>query len=113
MVVTAKNNSLKRELVFVTLALAMIAYFASHAYSGKYGVHANRAFELELATLRDELQAAVSERKKLESRVALLQPASLDRDLLEERARTSLGFVHPNDVVIFLNAPAKPTAAKH
>ncbi|HUF43773.1 MAG TPA: septum formation initiator family protein [Aestuariivirgaceae bacterium] len=46
---------------------------------------------------RDKVRA---ERIALDERVALLRPDSIDPDLLEELARTTLGFVRPNDLVI-------------
>jgi cell division protein FtsB len=41
-----------------------------------------------------------AERLDLERRVALLRPDNLDPDMLEERARTMLDFVHPDEIVI-------------
>jgi cell division protein FtsB len=38
----------------------------------------------------------------LEARAKLLRDSSLSADLLEERARSLLGFTHPNDYVIRL-----------
>jgi cell division protein FtsB len=42
-------------------------------------------------------------KRRLERRVALLRPESLDRDMLEERARAVLNLARPEDRVILLN----------
>ena len=44
-----------------------------------------------------------SERAELEARAHLLRDASLSRDLLEERARSLLGFSDPRDYVVRLD----------
>jgi cell division protein FtsB len=35
-----------------------------------------------------------------ERRLALLRPTSIDPDMLDERTRALLGYVHPHDVVM-------------
>ena len=46
-------------------------------------------------------------REVFERRIALLRSDQIDRDLLEERARTLLGRVHPNDLVIITGPASK------
>ena len=47
------------------------------------------------------LAAVEAERSTLERRVDLLRPDHLDRDMLDERARSQLNLAAPNDIVIF------------
>ena len=47
-----------------------------------------------------ELAAVTAQKKTLEHRVTLLRPESLDRDMLEERARAMLGVVHKDDLIV-------------
>jgi cell division protein FtsB len=80
-------------------AVALIGYFAFHAYHGNYGLEARKGYEADIARLtrvRDDLRA---ERANLDRHVALLRPESIDPDMVEELARRDLGFVHPNDLV--------------
>ncbi|MEK9596102.1 MAG: hypothetical protein VW057_09085, partial [Rhodospirillaceae bacterium] len=42
----------------------------------------------------------IQRRQLIEDRVALLRPESLDRDMLEERARAMLNLGYATDVVI-------------
>jgi cell division protein FtsB len=80
---------------------AVIGYFAYHLLDGQYGLMSWLAFEERAYKLQTELVDIKSEREKLEYRVALMRPESLDPDLLEERARQTLGFSRPNEVTIF------------
>lgn len=80
-------------------AVALIGYFAFHAYHGNYGLKARKGYEADISRLtrvRDDLRA---KRANLESHVALLRPESIDPDMVEELARRDLGFAHPNDLV--------------
>lgn len=77
-----------------------VAYFAYHAQHGARGLDANKSFETEILELTAELQRMQSERQAMETRVAQFQPASVDRDFLDEEARATLGWLHPNDRVL-------------
>ena len=71
-----------------------------------------RAAEAQLATMRVSLRDAAlvaksrelaelrAQRQDLEMRAQLMRDTSLSRDLLEERARSLLGFADPRDYVI-------------
>jgi cell division protein FtsB len=86
-----------------TLIAAMIAYFGYHGVHGERGLYAHRNFNAEIAALNTELASLEADRKALEARVARFAPNSVDRDLLDEEARESLGWMHPNDRVIPLS----------
>ena len=47
----------------------------------------------------------------MERHVALLRPESLDRDMIDERAREPLNMADAKDIVIFLD-PAEPPAVR-
>ncbi|HMP62641.1 MAG TPA: septum formation initiator family protein [Phenylobacterium sp.] len=84
-----------------TAALALlIAYFAYHAFTGEQGLLTSAQRDAALAEKSAELAELVAVRKDLEVRAQLLRDASLSADLLEERARSLLGYSHPRDYVI-------------
>jgi cell division protein FtsB len=91
------------QLSLWTLIGAMIAYFGYHGIHGERGLRAHRNFNAEIAALNTELVGLEGERKAIEERVARFAPNSVDRDLLDEEARESLGWLHPNDRVIPLS----------
>ena len=89
----------KQALVPIFGAL-VVGYFSYHMVQGEYGVLAYLQLQSKIERA-EALQAVLSqEREILESRVVLLHPDSLDRDLLEERARVMLNYARPDDVVI-------------
>ena len=51
--------------------------------------------------LKDKYEAMQKDRARLESKVALLRPESIDPDLLDELARGNLELAKPTDVVAF------------
>ena len=50
--------------------------------------------------LEDRLDALKNRRGRMEKRIALLSDKSLNKDMLDERARAVLNFVHPDEVTI-------------
>jgi len=54
-----------------------------------------------VAVLKDKFDALLAEREKLEGKVSLLRPESIDPDLLDELARGNLELAKPTDVVAF------------
>ena len=84
-----------------TAALAfLIFYFAFHALTGDRGLLSSNQRNAALAERHQELARLRAQRIDLESRARLLRDASLSADLLEERARSLLGFADPRDYVI-------------
>jgi cell division protein FtsB len=82
------------------IAATVFAYFAYHAVQGDRGLLAWFTLGQRVEDARLEYERISAKREDLAARVRLLQPGSLDRDLLEERVRAMLGYVHRDDVVI-------------
>ena len=64
-----------------------------------------------MASLKSELESVQAERKRMEAHVALMRPESLDRDMIDERAREALNMADAKDIVIFLD-PADRRSAR-
>jgi cell division protein FtsB len=83
------------------LALALgIFYIVFHVFSGEHGLYALLKEERTLELLQTQLSDVETERKDLEHRVHLMSDKSLDRDMLDEQARTVLNTANPNEIVI-------------
>ncbi|MBI1408003.1 MAG: septum formation initiator family protein [Caulobacter sp.] len=80
----------------------LIVYFVFHGLTGELGWLLSEQRQLEQAQLHEKLKRVRQERMDLEARARLLRDGSLSRDLLEERARSVLGFADPRDYVIRL-----------
>jgi cell division protein FtsB len=86
-----------------TAALALlIFYFGVHAFTGDRGLLSSTQRDAALAAKTLELQRLQVQRTDLEARAKLLRDGSLSADLLEERARSLLGYADPKDYVIRL-----------
>jgi cell division protein FtsB len=105
MVTRRRLRSLLTALGLYTVAALLIGYFAVNAYSGNRGLNVKHDLELHAATLTGELERLKAERALWERRVALLKADSLDPDMLDERARAILNYVHPNDATLILRRP--------
>lgn len=94
-----------RQAVFPTVSICVAAYFGYHLVQGDYGLVSWLRMSHEIEQTKAELARVSAEREVLERRVSLLRPESLDLDMIEERARVTLGFAAENDVVILEPTP--------
>ncbi len=109
MVVRTRLRSIVTAIGLYCLAGLLVAYFGMHAYSGNHGIKAKEDLDLQMSELATELKQLRAERGEWERRAALLRSESVDPDMLDERARAMLDYVHPRDL-IYLKAAAKPAA---
>ena len=93
--------------LYVTAAL-LIGYFGVNAFSGNHGLKAKQDIDQQIASLSTELAQLQIERAQWERRIALLRSSGLDPDMLDERARALLDYVHPNDLTLMLDTPRHP-----
>ena len=108
MVTRTRLRTALTTLVLYLGAGLLIAYFGMHAYSGNHGLRAKEDLVSQMRDLSEELARLKGERSEWERRVALLRPGSLDPDMLDERARALLDYVHPRDLVLTGKALAGP-----
>ncbi|HKT53094.1 MAG TPA: septum formation initiator family protein [Caulobacteraceae bacterium] len=89
-----------RSYIPTAILAFLIFYFGFQALTGDRGL---LSIGRRNATLREEqvqLAALQVERRDLERRAQLLRDDSLSADLLDERARSTLGLADPRDYVI-------------
>jgi cell division protein FtsB len=85
--------------LYIAAAL-LIGYFGVNAYTGAHGLKAKQDLAQQMDELSKELATLKLERARWEHRVSLLRADRLDPDMLDERARAMLDYVHPNDLVL-------------
>lgn len=81
-----------------------MVYFSYHALSGEQSVLkwlSNRHVETEV---RAELSQINLQKQALEAQNKLLRDQSLDLDYLDERVRMKLKYIHPEDMIIVVEA---------
>lgn len=87
----------KSALLFMFGAVGVLSYFVWHGLHGSRGVTRVAELNVEVKHLQDRLADLKDKRLKIEHKVVLLRPESIDPDKLDEEARAMLGFVHAND----------------
>jgi cell division protein FtsB len=89
------------------VAGVIAGYFIWHGVNGQRGLKAGADFEQRLTQLRFERDLLKLERMQWNKRIALLHGETVDADLLEEEARSVLGRVHKNELVILTGGAAQ------
>lgn len=99
------RQSYLRPLIVPVIALTFSGYFAWHGWHGSFGIEARRQLDQDAARLESDLARVRAERVVIERRVNLLRSASLESDMLDERAREILGLANVNEIAIVASAP--------
>lgn len=107
MVIRKRLRSILVPLALYAASGTVAAYFVFHAHHGQRGLEAKREIKRQIFELTAELNELHSERAAWERRIALMQDNAIDRDLLDERARSVLGMAHPNDIVVMIGPRAE------
>ena len=94
----------KFDSVVTCASLALLGFFAWHAWEGPRGFRFNEKLKSQSAQLTDDLAAFQKRRTTFERRVALLRPESVDPDMLDEMARQTLEVARPNELIV-LDSP--------
>ena len=79
----------------------LLGYFVYHAVQGERGLLAWRQVDQQIAGAEATLAEVQVVHERLARRVSLLEPASIDPDMLDERARIMLNLVHADELVVF------------
>ena len=94
-----RHNPFAR-LIIPGICSLLIAYFAFHAWSGRYGIKAMREIADKRTRLEFELVRLKQQRAALDARVTLLRDGTIEKDMLDEQARQALNLVGPDEIVI-------------
>lgn len=97
---------IKRHVKDVWLAgawLAIMGFFAFHAFQGDNSLSALKTLEVREASLEQRAATLAGERARMKRRVAQMSGSRIAPDLLDEQVRAKLGFQHSDEVVIFLS----------
>ncbi len=75
--------------------------------NGERGLKTQDEYQLKIAGLSKELDGLKADRALWQHRIELMRGAVLDRDLLDEQARSLLGRADKNDLIVFLPKTAQ------
>ena len=87
--------------VLPALTIAFLSYFGYHSIHGEYGLIATEDFERQRLARLNDLEKLVAKRTSLEQDVSLMSDGSMEKDILDEKARYALNVSRPDEIVIF------------
>ena len=87
-------------LVIPAVFGAVAGYFGYYTFWGVGGAMALSDVKARLAVKQEQLNVAQAQRTQLQHRIALLDPASPDPDLVQELARSQLQDGAPGQIAI-------------
>ena len=103
MVSHRRRRTVVTVLGLYTFAALFIGYFAANAFTGNHGLRARQDLEQQLAAMKGELSQLKAERALWERRVSLLRADRIDPDMLDEQARSLIGYVDRRDLTLLLS----------
>lgn len=89
-----------RHVVGPFLGAAALVYFGYHTIQGERGLLAWWSLRHEIREAEAHLARVEEQKLTLERRTQLLRPDSLDRDMLEERARLMLNLGRDSELTV-------------
>jgi cell division protein FtsB len=89
-------------------AALLIGYFGINAYTGAHGLKAKHDLVQQTSELGAELERLKLDHAEWQRRVSLLRAGRVDPDMLDERARVMLDYVHPHELTLMLK-PREPS----
>ena len=102
MVTRTRLRAVLTALGLYTVAALIIGYFGLSAYIGAHGLKAKQDLAQQQTALTQERDRLAAERKAWEHKVSLLRADNLDPDMLDERARAMLNYLHPRELTLIL-----------
>ena len=89
-----------RHILGPSLGATLIVYVTYHALQGERGLIAFWQLHGQVAHAQHIYQGLSATKERLQNRVNLLNPNSLDADMLEERVRFMLGYSRSDETII-------------
>ena len=103
MVKLFQNHNIFRRNLLAVIGVCLSIYFCYHLIAGQRGYFSLIYLNNQVERMQTDYAALNEKRVAIEKRVVMMRPGSIDRDLLEERARHVLGFRHKDELILLQN----------
>ena len=97
---TTRNRPALGLFAYFTVSFALGLYFMFAAVQGDYGLFRRAEIDAQAAQLQEQLDALRTEVDVMENKTKRLSDGYLDLDLLDEQARSVLGYMRADEIVI-------------
>lgn len=89
-----------QQVVGPIISITLLGYFVYHIIQGERGLLSWMRLKQKIEVSEQKLTNVQEEQSRIEQRVYLLRPDSLDRDMLEEQARKILNYARKDELII-------------
>ena len=86
--------------MLAVLGISLSFYFCFHLLAGQRGYFRLMSLESQMTQVSAEYDVVNTEKDALERKVVMMRPGSINKDLLEERIRSVLGYRYENEIVL-------------
>ena len=93
----------RMELLVSFACMGLLGYLCWQGFYGVRSTHYRDTLTHKLANLTADYNGVAHQRNVLENKVKMVQPGTMDADLVDEMARNDLNMGKPSDVVVLLN----------
>jgi len=100
MVTKLKTRPALSGLAYLTICLALGAYFTFAAVQGDFGLFKRAEIDAEAQILSQERDELAEQITILENKTRRLSDEFLDIDLLDQQARDVLGLIRTDEIVV-------------
>lgn len=87
-------------LIYFSASFALSVYFTFAAVQGDFGLFRRMEIDAEAQTVAQDLATLQAEVSRIENLTLRLSDTYLDLDLLDEQARSVLGLLRADEIVI-------------
>ena len=95
-----KRPALWRSLLVTGLLLAFQGYLGFNVIGGQYGIESQKQMRVDIETLKATSATVQATIDSYQHKASLFDAASLDPDILTERARALLQMAEPDDLIV-------------
>ena len=94
------NGRFNRHNVVLIIGLLLCVYFSYHLIQGNRSLVRLVQMQKQIVVSQTEMEDVSARRAAVESKVKMMRPGSVDRDLLEERIQVVLGYANSKDLIV-------------
>jgi len=95
-----EHRYLVRKNIVTLVGIGLFVYFSYHLMQGERSLMRYLALQKSVSNLELKSFELSHEQEQLEKKVSMMRPGSINKDMLEERARIVLGFRRAGEVDI-------------
>ena len=95
-----KKPALWRSLLVTGLLIAVQGYLGFNVIGGQYGIESQKQMRVDIESLKAQSATLQAEIDSYQHKTSLFAPASLDPDILSEKARALLQMAQAEDLIV-------------